>query len=132
MSSLNIYKDENCKKTKDCDLYFDKDSYIVAIESNILGFFSLTEYNKKTVLVNYELLKKYRNMGIGNDFYKIIEKYIIDNYDYERIVLVISYDNCKSINIAISHNYTLDNEFDELNEVRNHKVYAKSIERKQQ
>lgn len=132
MSSLKIYQDENCKKFKDCDLFFDKNSYIVSIESNILGFFNFMTYDKKTVLINYELLKKHRNIGMGRDFYKIIEKYIIDNYDYERIVLVISYDNYKSINIAINHNYILDNEFDELNEVRNHKIYVKTFERKQQ
>lgn len=127
MSSLNIYKDENCKKFNDCDLYFDKNSYIVSIESDILGFFNLTEYDKKTVLVDYELLKKHRDLGIGSEFYKIIEQYIMENFSYEKIVLAISYDNCKSINIAINHNYILDNEFDENNEVRNHKIYVKKI-----
>ena len=132
MSSLKIYKDENCRLFKDCDLCFNKNSYIVAIESNILGFFDLIEYDEKTVLISYELLKKHRNLGIGRGFFKIIEKYVIENFGYEKIVLAIACDNCKSLNIAILQDYILDTDFDESNELHNHKIYVKRIERKQQ
>lgn len=132
MSSLKIYQDDNCRLFKDCDLCFNQNSYIVSIESNILGFFKLIEYDKNTVLINYELLKKHRNMGIGSDFLKIIENYVIENFDYEKIVLAIAYDNCKSMNIAIQQDYILDNDFDEQNELHNHKIYIKKIDRKQQ
>jgi len=132
MSSLRIYQDENCKKFKDCDLCFNKNSYIVSIESNILGFFKLIEYDKNTVLINYELLKKHRNMGIGSDFLKIIENYVIENFEYEKIVLAIAYDNFRSLNIAIQQDYILDNDFDEQNELHNHNIYVKRIGRKQQ
>ena len=132
MSSLKIYQDDNCTLFKKCDLFFDKNSYIVATENNILGFFNLMTYDKKTVLIDYELLKEYRNKGIGNDFYKMIEQYVIENFEYEKIILVIAYNNCRSTSIAIHHNYSLDNDFDEQNEAHNHKIYIKRINRKQQ
>lgn len=128
MSSIKIYKDENYD-FGDCDLSFDKNSYIVSINNKIIGYFRLSVYDSKTVLLDYELIKKYQKKGIGNYFYKIIEKYIINNFDFERIILMIRFDNKASTKIADEHSYFIDYSLTEENEMHNFNAYVKSIKR---
>ncbi len=126
MCSIKIYKDKNYDFS-DCELSFDQNSYIVSINNKVIGYFRLSIYNLKTVLLDYELVKKYQKIGIGNYFYGIIEKYIIDNYDFEKIILMIKYDNISSIKIADENSYFIDYNLTEENEMHNSNVYMKTI-----
>lgn len=126
MSSIKIYKDKNYDFS-DCELSFNESSYIVSINNKVIGYFKLTMYDLKTVLLDYELVKRYQKKGIGNYFYKIIEKYIIDNFDFERIILMIRYDNKASTKIANEHSYFIDSNLIEENELHNFNVYTKTI-----
>lgn len=128
MSSVKIYKDKNYDFSE-CDLAFNENSYIVSVGNKIIGYFRLTTYDNETVLLDYELVKKYQNRGIGNYFYRLIERYIIDNYDFEKVCLIIRYDSSASLKIAKKHSYLIDNVINEENEMHNYSVYVKSIKR---
>lgn len=128
MSSVKIYKDKNYD-FNECDLAFNENSYIVSVGNKIIGYFRLTTYDNETVLLDYELVKKYQNRGIGNYFYRLIERYIIDNYDFKKVCLIIKYDNSASLKIAKKHSYLIDNVVNEENEMHNYSAYVKSIKR---
>ena len=56
-------------------------------------------------------------------------KNIINNYDFERIILMIRYDNKASTKIADEHSYFIDYSLIEETEMNNFNAYVKSIKR---
>lgn len=101
-----IYKN-NGVKLKDTNIGFNDNSYIVEINHKIIGYFNIN-YFGDDISFDYELLKEFRNKGIGNNFFRIIEKWIIANLDFNRILLLVKYDNEKSKNIVIQNDYYID------------------------
>ncbi len=116
MDNLRIYHDENCNLFKNSEIYFNKDSYIVSLNSKIVGHFNVTKLGND-LLLDYELLKEYRNIGLGDYFFKIIEKYVVNNFEFNKIILMIKYDNEKSKNIAAKNDYKIDYEFISENDI---------------
>ncbi len=107
LDNMKIYRDENCNLFKNSEIYFNKDSYIVSMNNNIIGHFNITKV-ENNLLLDYELLKQYRNIGLGNYFFQTIEKYVSSNFEYEKIILIIKYDNKKSKSIALENNFSID------------------------
>lgn len=60
---------------------------------------------------------------------KNMEKYIINNSEFERIILMIRYDNKASTKIADEHSYFIDYNLMEETEMHNFNAYVKSIKR---
>lgn len=110
MDNINIYKDPNCDLFKESEIYFNKDSYIVSMNENVIGHFNLI-YNllgKNMVSIDYELLEQYRGKKMGNLLFGIIESYVIENTEVDNIVLLIKSDNIKSKTIAENYDYSFD------------------------
>ena len=119
MDNIKIFQDPDCDLFNDTVIRFNKDSYIVSLNNVVIGHFNLLFDMlgiKNSISIEYELLKKFRNKGLGNDFYKIIENYVINNLKYNQIILFIKYDNNNSINIALKNNYKIDYMYTELME----------------
>lgn len=107
MENINIYKNPTCELFNNSSIVFNKNSYIVSLNNKIIGHFNLLIRQNK-ILIEYELLEQYRGLGLGNDFYQIIEQYVENNFDYDEIVLLIRYDNDRSIKIATKNNYKIN------------------------
>ena len=107
MEKIKIYKDENCDLFKNSQLCFTKNSYIVSINDNIIGFFN-AHIRQNDMMIDYELLEQYRGKGLGNYFLSIIEDYLSSNFEFDRFLLIIKYDNEKSKKVALKNNYNLD------------------------
>lgn len=133
MEKINIFKDPNCllKSDKVC---FNKDSYIVSLNKTIIGYFNLS-FNfiglKDAIFIDYELLENFRNKGLGNYFYKIIEDYAIDNFEFEEIVLLIHYKNESSKKIANKNGFQVNYDYCEIiqnsGEIRGYSPFTKTI-----
>lgn len=102
-----IFQDEKCNLFKNAIFNFNKDSYIVSLDGNIIGHFNIIRLGDD-ISLEYELLPKYQNRRLGNLFLKGIEEYINNNFDFNKLLLLIKYDNKKSINVAINNGYQVD------------------------
>lgn len=132
-----IFKDASCKLLKNTEIDFNKDSYIVSINDNIIGHFNLKPgifNNKISISLEYELLKEYRGRGIGNYFLEIIENYVKNNFDMNEIILLIKYDNELSKLVAIKNGYSINYEYMDLmnlsGEMTNYIPFYKNINNK--
>ena len=85
MNQVSIYHDPNCNLFKDSIIGFSKDSYIVSLNNQIIGHFNLIfdTFDENSILINYELLRDFRGLGIGNSFYQIITTL------FSRLILII-------------------------------------------
>lgn len=131
MNQVSIYHDPNCNLFKDSIIGFSKDSYIVSLNNQIIGHFNLIfdTFDENSILINYELLRDFRGLGIGNSFYQIIENYIKQNFDFSQLVLLIHYTNIKSMKVAIKNDYQIDfdylEEMERNGELNNYNPYVK-------
>lgn len=131
MNQVSIYHDPNCNLFKDSLIGFSKDSYIVSLNNQIIGHFNLIfdTFDENSILINYELLRDFRGLGIGNSFYQIIENYIKQNFDFSQLVLLIHYTNIKSMKVAIKNDYQIDfdylEEMERNGELNNYNPYVK-------
>ena len=107
LNNIKIYKDKNCDLFKNSEIYFSDNSYIVSMNNNIIGHFNVTKLGNN-LLLDYELLQQYRNIGLGNYFFQTIEEYVSNNFEFDKIILMIKYDNKKSNNIAIKNKFAID------------------------
>ena len=101
---IRIYNDEI---TEDTYITKSDNTYIVEEDSKIIGYFNLTFLDNKVIL-DYELVKSLRNNHLGSHLLNVIEDYITDSYDVDEIILLIKYDNEKSMKIAKKNNYIID------------------------
>ena len=131
MNQVSIYHDPNCNLFKDSLIGFSKDSYIVSLNNQIIGHFNLIfdTFDENSILINYELLRDFRGLGIGNSYYQIIENYIKQNFDFSQLVLLIHYTNIKSMKVAIKNDYHIDfdylEEMERNGELNNYNPYVK-------
>jgi RimJ/RimL family protein N-acetyltransferase len=128
MNQVNIYHDSNCDLFKDSLIGFSNDSYIVSLNDQIIGHFNLI-FKNEAIIINYELLREFRGMGIGNDFYQIIENYVKQNFEFKELMLLVHFTNIKSMKIALKNEYQIDyNYLEEMNyngELTNYNPYVK-------
>ena len=101
---IRIYNDEI---TEDTYITKSDNTYIVQEDNKIIGYFNLTFLDNKVIL-DYELVKSLRNNHLGSHLLNVIEDYITDSYDVDEIILLIKFDNEKSMKIAKKNNYIID------------------------
>lgn len=119
---------EGCKDVLKNNIYFDRNTtHIYEVDDEIVGYFSL-----KPMLgclnIDYELLEKYRDKGMGNLFLENITHYASQKYqDIEKLMLLIEYNNIKSKKIAEKNDYEIDYSIfvDGDSELHNTNVYTK-------
>ena len=104
---IKVFKDGNCELFKKTEINFNKNSYIVSIDDKIIGHFNAM-FRSDGVLIDYELLKEYRGLGLGNYFLSIIEEYLSNNFEFDKFLLIIKYDNELSQKVALYNGYTID------------------------
>lgn len=97
----------NGVKLEDTNIGFNENSYIVEINQKIIGYFNIN-YFGDDISFDYEILKEFQNKGIGNQFFKVIENWIIQNLEFKRILLLVRYDNEKSKKIVNQNDYFID------------------------
>lgn len=124
---INIYNTDRIKFV-DTEIGFNNNSYIVEKDNSILGHFNVIQ-RENMVILDYELVKQYRNKGLGNNFLKVIENYLYENFDFEKIFLFIKYDNEKSRKIAIKNNYEISDDLDVASEMSMFDLYSKNKEK---
>lgn len=131
MNQVSIYHDPNCNLFKDSLIGSSKDSYIVSLNNQIIGHFNLifNTFDKNSIIINYELLRSFRGIGIGNSFYQIIENYIKQNFEVNQLILLVHFTNIKSMKIAIKNDYKIDfdylEEMERNGELNNYNPYVK-------
>lgn len=109
--------------------FYENRSKCIKVEDNIIGFYT-THILLDRLMLEYNLLKKYRYQGIGGSFVKYITELVFkDNPKHESIYLLIHVDNVSSIQVALQNEYheCNDTEFKEMiaEEMSNYKVYYK-------
>lgn len=104
---IEVFQNKNCNLFKDTVINYNENSYIVSIDGNIIGHFNVILIDD-TYSIEYELLKEFRGIGLSNYFLHIIEKYVIDNFDTNRILLMIKYNNSASLKLAQENGYHVD------------------------
>ena len=112
MESIKIFQDSIHDLIKKADISFTNDSYIVSINDKIIGFFN-AHIRQNDMMIDYELLEEYRGIGLGNYFLSIIEDYLSTNFEFDRFLLIIRYDNEKSKKVALKNNYSIDYDISE-------------------
>lgn len=126
----SICRDKECEEFKDCVIRFDENSYVVKKDDIIVGHFNLVPINDY-ISIEYEVLPKYRMQGIGTSMINFIEKYLTDILGYDRILLLIKYDNEGSLKIAKKSDYKVDCELSEeialTGEMTNYIPYVKKL-----
>ena len=106
-----IFKDASCKLLKNTEIDFNKDSYVVSTNDNIIGHFNLKRklFDVKNVtFLEYELLKKYRGKGLGKLFLRIIEIHLQEDYGLEEVYLLVKNDNELAKIVASNFGYSID------------------------
>lgn len=93
-----------------CYVVFKDNSYHVILNEKNIGHFNLT-FVENRILIDYELLEQYRGVGLGTTFYQMIEKYVEANFEYKELILMIRYDNDRSIKIATKNNYKINYDY---------------------
>ena len=127
---VEVFQDKDCNLFKDVVIHYNEDSYIVAIDGKIIGHFNVLIIND-TYSIEYELLKEFRGIGLGGKFLSIIENFVQDKFNVDEILLMIKYDNLKSIKLAKKNNYSIDYSLYEeiIKEDSSYVPYTKRIEK---
>ena len=104
---IKIY--QGCNKILNGKIYFDKEkTHIYEVDGAIAGYFNLTPM-LNSINIDYELLEEFREIGMGNKFLEYISEYTGKKYsEYEKILLLIEYNNIKSKKIALKNGYEED------------------------
>ena len=123
---IKLYQGYN--KILKCNICINKDTtHTYEIDDEIIGYFNLTPM-LGCINIDYEILEKFRNRGMGNFFLENISHYASIKYkEFEKLLLLIEYNNIKSRKIALKNGYTEDyfllSDMD--NELSNKNVYTK-------
>lgn len=127
-----IYKNNGVKIEK-TSIVLNENSYLVELNGNIIGYFNVNQFSD-AVSFDYELIEKYRNAGLGNEFFKLVENWVINNFDTKKILLLVRYDNDVSKHIICNNGYFIDyNELETMNmsgEMTMHSPFVKVISSK--
>ena len=115
MDNIRIYHDKNCDLFKNSEILFNEKSYIVSVDSMIIGHFNLNQINDY-IAIDLELLKDFQKKGHGGFFLYIIESYINNHFDFDKYLLLIRYDNKRSKYLAERNGYKIDYSFQEKND----------------
>lgn len=106
---------------------YENISKAAIINNDIIGFYTVRNI-RDYLTVEYNLLNKYRNKGLGNIFVKNILEVICKEYEnVSKIYLLIDIDNVKSINVALSNGFSPEINVDEqiITEMPNYRIYSK-------
>lgn len=101
-----IYKN-NGVKLNGTSIVFNKNSYLVEINNQIIGYFNVNCFDD-AISFDYELLEEFQNNGLGNKFFQMIEHWIVENFSFQKILLLVKYDNEKSKSIVSKNDYNID------------------------
>ena len=90
----------------------DENEYIISYNDNYVGALKLNKELNNYYSIDIGIKEKFRNLGIGTEVLKKI-KYIINDLNWNTILLRTSHDNISAIKSFLEAGFILDDEENE-------------------